>query len=225
MGAQVVPWSLSSISDSLVHFQAKSNPVPNPAFSLKPHLPHHNKTTLLFLDPTGSFMRSPWSTLRKQENIHSGGHLWLVLDGPEAGCGERFIRLLLVTFPESVAERRVWGLAACCSKANKQARLVERKVCFISDVDNWRGRVADVCPKADSPTPTGNQWARAFIDRRWGNYMQKQHSQLWQSPFKLVIGGPTSIILIVLGTVSSRVHLFPFLWAQFLELWQLMSWL
>ena len=75
MGAQVVPWSLSSISDSLVHFQAKSNPVPNPAFSLKPHLPHHNKTTLLFLDPTGSFMRSPWSTLRKQENIHSGGHL------------------------------------------------------------------------------------------------------------------------------------------------------
>lgn len=55
------------------HFQAKPNPVPNPAFSLKPHLPHHNKIALLFLDPTGSFVCSPWSTLRKQENIHSGG--------------------------------------------------------------------------------------------------------------------------------------------------------
>ena len=33
----------------------------------------------------------------------------------------------------------VWVPAAHCSKANKQARLVERKVCFISDADNWRG--------------------------------------------------------------------------------------
>ena len=29
------------------------------------------------------------------------------------------------------------GLAACLSKAKKQARLVERKVGFISDVDYW----------------------------------------------------------------------------------------
>ena len=32
------------------------------------------------------------------------------------------------------------GLAAHCSKANKQVRLVERKICFISDGSNWRGR-------------------------------------------------------------------------------------
>ena len=34
---------------------------------------------------------------------------------------------------------KVCGLAAHRSKANKQARLVERKVCFISDAGNWRG--------------------------------------------------------------------------------------
>ena len=41
------------------------------------------------------------------------------------------------------------SLAACRSKASKQARLVEREVCFISDASNWgAGRVADMCPKA-----------------------------------------------------------------------------
>ena len=43
----------------------------------------------------------------------------------------------------------VWLLAS--SKANKQARLVERIVCFISDASIQRGR-ADVCPKANSPS-------------------------------------------------------------------------
>ena len=37
-------------------------------------------------------------------------------------------------------KRYVWkGLAAYHPKANKQARLVERKVCFISDAGNWGG--------------------------------------------------------------------------------------
>ena len=49
-------------------------------------------------------------------------------------------------------ERYVVGLAAYLSKANKQARLVERKVCFISDASNWWGRV-DTCFKGDSPNP------------------------------------------------------------------------
>ena len=31
----------------------------------------------------------------------------------------------------------VWCSVACCSKANKQARLVEKKVCFISDAGKW----------------------------------------------------------------------------------------
>ena len=87
-----------------------------------------------------------------------------------------------------VTERYVWAvwLLTYCSKASKQARLVERKVCFTSDASNWgRGRVVDVCPKADSPTD--KQGMRAFTDRSvcrgWGGavYMQKQHSNLSQS--------------------------------------------
>ena len=84
-----------------------------------------------------------------------------------------------------VTERYVWAvrLLTYCSKASKQVRLVERKVCFTSDASNWgRGRVVDVCPKADSPTD--KQGMRAFTDRSvcrgWGGavYMQKQHSNL-----------------------------------------------
>ena len=36
-----------------------------------------------------------------------------------------------------VTERVRWRLATRCLKANKQTRLVERKVCFISDAGNW----------------------------------------------------------------------------------------
>ena len=60
--------------------------------------------------------------------------------------------------------------AAHRSKANKQARLVERTVCFISDAGNWglgKGKVVDICPKADCPPATApnKQGVRAFIDR------------------------------------------------------------
>ena len=50
------------------------------------------------------------------------------------------------------------------SKASTEARLVERKVCFILNDSNRNGgsvREAGVCPKADSPSD--NQWVRAFI--------------------------------------------------------------
>ena len=40
------------------------------------------------------------------------------------------------------------GPAARHSKASKQARLVERKICFISDARHWGGRVAGTCPEA-----------------------------------------------------------------------------
>ena len=42
------------------------------------------------------------------------------------------------------------GLAAHHSKVNKEARMVERKVRFISEADNWRW--VEFCPKAESPT-------------------------------------------------------------------------
>ena len=58
---------------------------------------------------------------------------------------------------------KVWGLAAHCSKANKQARLVERKVCFISDADSWAGGWTSI------PRPThlaGSRWGKSFYRQK-----------------------------------------------------------
>ena len=54
---------------------------------------------------------------------------------------------------------RKWGLAAHCSKAIKEARLVERGVSFILDASNQKegGRLS----KGQLPA-TDSQWARAF---------------------------------------------------------------
>ena len=68
----------------------------------------------------------------------------------------------------------VWDPAARHSKADKQAKLMERKACFISDASSWG----------------------------LGGYMQKHHSTFLTVIFKLVISVPTSIILVVLGTVN-----------------------
>ena len=71
-----------------------------------------------------------------------------------------------------------WGLAAHCSKANKEARLVERKVCFILEAGNQGGRELDSCLKASCPSPTTN--GQELLSERRGS-MQKQYNQLWQS--------------------------------------------
>ena len=55
-----------------------------------------------------------------------------------------------------------WGRAARRSKANKEARLVERKVCFVSDAGNQSGE-GGLLSKGRLP-PTDSQWTRAFID-------------------------------------------------------------
>ena len=63
----------------------------------------------------------------------------------------------------------MWGPAARHSEASKQARLVEREVCFISDAGIWgRRRVADICPKGGglSPPPAGNQWGKSFYRQK-----------------------------------------------------------
>ena len=68
-------------------------------------------------------------------------------------------------FIVKVLPKGVQGLAAHCSKANKQARLMEREVCFISDAGNLAGR-ADICPKANTQAPAlATSGARGFIDR------------------------------------------------------------
>ena len=79
-------------------------------------------------------------------------------------------------------------------KANKQARLVEKKVCFILDVGNW-WRKAAICTKA-----------RAFIDRSGGGTCRNTVQSATTVILKLVIGGLTSVILVVLGTVNLQFY-------------------
>ena len=79
---------------------------------------------------------------------------------------------------------RKWGPAACCFKANKKARLVERKVCFILDAGNWLcwggGRAwmeGGLLSKGRLPLPY-NQWARAFIEGGRGLHAEMAQSTL-----------------------------------------------
>ena len=78
-----------------------------------------------------------------------------------------------------VTERAWWGLAACCSKANKQARLVERKVCFISDARNCGGRALWTFVQRLTHH-TGSQQGKSCYKHKvgMGGYIQKQHNQL-----------------------------------------------
>ena len=82
-----------------------------------------------------------------------------------------------------------WGLASRHSKANKEARLVERKVCFTLDASSQAS-----CPKAKSPHWQHNQWARAFVDRR--RELRAEIAQLALTIIMtLVISGLICIIL------------------------------
>ena len=94
----------------------------------------------------------------------------------------------------------MWGLTACRSKVKKQARLVESKVCFISDAVNWGERVVDICPKA-------KQGVKAFIDRIGGGgqlHAGKAESSLTVI-FKFVISSLSSI-LVLLGAVNLQLQ-------------------
>ena len=77
-------------------------------------------------------------------------------------------------------------------------------------VGGWR---ADTCPKANPPpspprppaTSRNNQGARAFIDGGRGLHAETAQSALTVI-LKLIIGGLTSVILIVLGTANLQFH-------------------
>ena len=82
---------------------------------------------------------------------------------------------------QKVLLKSMWDMAACCLKANKQARLVESKVCFFSDSGNWQG---GWWTSVQRPTaPTGNHWGKSFYRQKWGvrAVYAEQHSHLWQS--------------------------------------------
>ena len=97
----------------------------------------------------------------------------------------------------------VWSLAACHSGDSKQARLVERKVCFISDIRNCGWVRGGEWTSVQRLIPPHRQPVRQelFIDRSRRIQAETPQSSLTVI-FKLVIGGLTSVILIVLGTVS-----------------------
>ena len=120
---------------------------------------------------------------------------------------------------------RKWGPAARCSKANKEARLVERKVCFILEAGSW-GAGGGLVSKGRLPT-TDSWWARAFYRWKEGppgrSSTASSVSHLEIGPAVIWSASPW-LFQVQLG-FSSRVSLFPLPWGQFSELWQLMSWL
>ena len=77
---------------------------------------------------------------------------------------------------------------------------MERKVCFMLDASSQWGRWTPV-PRP-FPHPPDTQWARASVGRGRGLRADRAQSALTVI-LKLVIGGLTSIILIVLSTVGS----------------------
>ena len=67
--------------------------------------------------------------------------------------------------------KRVRGPAACCSKANKQARLVGKKFGFISNVSNWWGSGWQMSVQRSTPLPLAASGIRSFIDKVGEYYM------------------------------------------------------
>jgi len=92
----------------------------------------------------------------------------------------------------------MWLPAACFSKAKKQARLVARKDCLISDTGSRGGRM-NVWPKANSPQLT-TIVARAFMDSS-GLQAETAYSAL-TFILRLLISDLIRVILVVLGSLN-----------------------
>ena len=114
----------------------------------------------------------------------------------------------------------MWDQAAHCSKANKQARLVERKVHFISDASNWEGAGQETCPTANSPS-TGDQWGKSLhrqkavgVEGGRGKATCRNSTVISISPLHIGLQWSDQHHLgcfKVWLNFSSRVHLFQFL--------------
>ena len=96
------------------------------------------------------------------------------------------------------------GSGSSLPKTDKQARLVERKVCSTYDSGNCRWGGVDICPNAGSPPPLATSGARGFLNRR-GLCAETAQSPLTVI-LKLVTSGLISIIFIVLGTVNLQLQ-------------------
>ena len=97
------------------------------------------------------------------------------------------------------------GPAARCSKGNEEARLVERKVCFISDASIWCGEGGRHLSKGrlrHTPPHSRQAEGESFYQHSGGQLHVETAQSSLTVIFKLVLSGLTSIILIVLGTVN-----------------------
>ena len=92
-----------------------------------------------------------------------------------------------------------WCLAARYWRVNEEVRLVERQVCFTSDIGNWWGweKEGALLLKGQLPPPS----TRAFIDGK-RDLQRETASQLWQSSSNWSYGVLKSVILIILGTIN-----------------------
>ena len=105
---------------------------------------------------------------------------------------------------QTILKGMCWeGLAARRSKANKQARLVERKVCFIQ-IPAIVGEGGRHLSKRRLPPhlAPNKQRVKAFIDKSWGEVTCRNSTVISNSHLQLVTSGLTSIILVVSGTVN-----------------------
>ena len=113
----------------------------------------------------------PWATYMNFLCPASSSSKWIIM--PPCKIGLMFSEVMHVkrltqwlTFSKcsrniALTVTKSGGLAARPSKANKEARLVEKKVSFISEAGNLWGR-ADSVQRLTPPPPTDNQWTRAF---------------------------------------------------------------
>ena len=79
---------------------------------------------------------------------------------------------MFISFSPSIPLLPKKSKGSDCSllKTNKQARLVERKVGFISDVDYWGREVGGRLTKSRLPSSTAaNQWGKSFYRQKNGD--------------------------------------------------------
>ena len=118
----------------------------------------------------------------------------------------------------------VWGPAARHSRANNQARLLGSLLYFRCQyLGLGEGKHLSKGWLPLSPPTLATNGARAFIDRSGGNYMQKQHCQLWQlsSNWSSLVWQPSSNWSLLVWQPSSNWSLL--VW-QPSSNWSLLVW-
>ena len=110
----------------------------------------------------------------------------------------------------------MWDQAAYCSETHKQAGWWKGNFALFHMLATGEGGEGKYLSKGQLQLwqPVGQGLFFFFLKKEGRGYLQKTEQSALTVTFKLAMGGLTSVILVVLGTVnifSFRVHLFPFL--------------